>query len=87
MKIKRQVLINGRPAAEMAGKRGAEYFSPDTKRPMKIFGVPVVGQWNDKFIRPGWRDRIEENPDPATWITEEDYLAWLNAFHEVYSAS
>ena len=94
MEIKRQVLINGRPAAEVRVKvtwppGGTEkrYFSPPTKRPVSIFDRPRVGQWSDKFIKPTYRDEVVENTDPKTFITADDIQAWMDAFHEVYSAS
>ena len=89
MKIKRQVLINGRPAVEVTDGPGqpSNYFALPTKRPVSVFGRPLVGQWVDKFISPGWRDVVTKNTDETTFITQEDIDAWVIAFDEVYASS
>lgn len=84
MKIKRQVTVNGIPAAKIVMDGETRYFAPNTPQPIRSDGVPVVGQWADKFINPTWRDDVEVNTDTSTHI---DVFAWIEAFEAVYSES
>lgn len=85
MQLIKQVTINGKPAAKVRMSDGEmRYFAPARPAPLRVDGMPVVGQFSSKFIRPDWKDKIADNADPASHI---DVDAWMRAFAEVYAAS
>lgn len=77
---------------------GSDLYCFSSARPVEALGRPVVGQWSTKAWQAPdrwWELPLDKwqaykagkdpvNPDETTY---QDYFAWAEAFHQVYSQS
>lgn len=72
-----QILAGGKPAVKVSFPKGIRYYQFPSNKP----GL-AVGQFSDKIIPKPLNE--QPNTDESSY---QDYLAWMERFHQVYEAS